>query len=190
MDRLWSPWRSDYVSAFDSDRRPSDDEASIFSQMIAEEADRENLILWRGESMFVVMNLHPYNNGHLLIVPYREVGGYAALSVDEQQEIASTIDRCLTWLREALNPDGFNVGMNLGRAAGASIEEHMHVHVVPRWDRDTNFMTTTTETRVLPEDLTTTYEKLRRVIASRTDSNDASPDLKTRSQPPASDESD
>jgi ATP adenylyltransferase len=164
MDRMWSPWRSDYVSKFDSGRRPSSDEASIFSRLASEDADEENLIVWRGEHVFVVMNLHPYNNGHLLVVPYREVGRYDRLTSEEQQAIASAIDRCIGWLREALAPDGFNVGMNLGRAAGASIEEHLHVHVVPRWDRDTNFMTSTTDTRVLPEDLATTYQKLRRAV--------------------------
>jgi len=166
MDRLWSPWRSDYVSKFDSGRRPSSEEASIFSQMAAEEADEENLILWRGEHVFVVMNLHPYNNGHLLIVPYREVGQFDALRPVEQQAMTAALDRCMGWLREALSPDGFNVGMNLGRAAGASIEEHLHMHVVPRWDRDTNFMTSTSDTRVLPEDLATTYRRLRQSIES------------------------
>ena len=166
MDRLWSPWRSDYVSKFDSGRRPSPKDASIFSQMAEEEADEDNLILWRGEHVFVVMNLHPYNNGHLLIVPYREVGQFDALRPDEQQAMTTALDRCMGWLREALSPDGFNVGMNLGRAAGASIEEHLHMHVVPRWDRDTNFMTSTSETRVLPEDLATTYQRLRQAIAS------------------------
>jgi len=184
MDRLWSPWRSDYVSSYDTDRRPSDEEASIFTQMVEEDEDEKNLILWRGDQVFVVMNLHPYNNGHLLIVPYREVGGYHALSTNEQQAVAAAIDRCLHWLDEALQPDGFNVGMNLGRAAGASIEEHMHVHVVPRWDRDTNYMTTTTETRVLPEDLSTTYRKLRQVIDPHATASNASPDAGSDPPPP------
>lgn len=164
MDRLWSPWRSDYVSTYDTDRRPSATDGSIFSRLIDEENDEENLILWRGHHVVVLMNLHPYNNGHLLIVPYREVGRYEALSREERHAVSDGIDRCLRWLRRALDPDGFNVGMNLGRSAGASIEEHVHVHVVPRWDRDTNYMTTTTETRVLPEDLTTTYRTIRRAI--------------------------
>ena len=164
MDRLWSPWRSDYVSTFDSDRRPSADEPSIFSQMAAEDNDEENLILWRGEHVFVIMNLHPYNNGHLLIVPFREVGRYDDLRVEEQHAMSDAISRCMGWLQTALDPDGFNVGLNQGRPAGASIEEHLHMHVVPRWNRDANFMTSTAETRVLPEDLSTTYHKLRRAM--------------------------
>lgn len=159
MDRMWSPWRSTYVSEA-NDREPVDD-ASVFTQLLNEEQDEETLILWRGEHVFVIMNRHPYNSGHLLIVPYREVVQYDALTTAEQQAIAATIDRCMGWIREALSPDGFNVGMNLGRTAGAGIPEHLHVHVVPRWESDTNFMPTTADTKVLPEDLDTTYDKLR-----------------------------
>lgn len=169
---MWSPWRSEYVSKA-TDRSPSDD-TSVFTELLHEENDKENLILWRGEHVFVIMNLYPYNNGHLLIVPYREVTEYHALSTTEQEAIAATIDRCLEWLRSALSPEGFNVGLNLGVAAGAGIPEHLHVHVVPRWDGDTNFMSTTAETRVLPEDLSTTYQKLRDTIersSSPVDSN-------------------
>ena len=159
MDRMWSPWRSEYVSEA-AHRSPSDG-TSIFTALLEEEKDAENLILWRGEHVFVIMNLYPYNNGHLLIVPYREVAEYTALSAEEQHAIAAAIDRCIEWLEAALEPQGVNVGMNLGSAAGAGIPEHLHVHVVPRWSGDTNFMSTTAETRVLPEDLSTTYERLR-----------------------------
>jgi len=164
MDRMWSPWRSAYVSDA-TDREPAEDE-SIFTALLHEEQDEENLILWRGELVFVIMNRHPYNNGHLLIVPYREVTQYVALRPDEQQAVAAALDRCMGWIREALSPDGFNVGMNLGRAAGAGIPEHLHAHVVPRWDGDTNFMPATAETKVLPEDLPTTYGKLRAVMSA------------------------
>ena len=163
MDRMWSPWRSEYVSDA-ADRVPTDEESSLFTELLNEDADTENLILWRGEDVFVIMNLYPYNNGHLLIVPYREVEDYTALNPSEQQAIAATIDRCMRWLNVALSPEGFNVGMNLGSAAGAGIPEHLHVHVVPRWGGDTNFMSTTGRTRVLPEDLSATYEKLRSAI--------------------------
>jgi ATP adenylyltransferase len=169
MDRMWSPWRSEYVSEA-AGRTPSDG-ASIFTTLLDENEDAENLILWRGEEVFVIMNLYPYNNGHLLIVPYREVEAYTALTGAEQAAIAATIDRCIKWLQTALDPEGVNVGMNLGRAAGAGIPEHLHVHVVPRWDGDTNFMSTTAETRVLPEDLSTTYERLRAAVE---DTDDAS----------------
>lgn len=162
MDRMWSPWRSEYVSGAAGHDPP--DGASLFTQLLNEDNDRENLILWRGEHVFVVMNRYPYNNGHLLILPNREVSQYAELTTEEQQALATTIDRCLRWLRETMSPEGFNVGMNLGAASGAGIPEHLHMHVVPRWEGDTNFMTTTTETRVLPEDLQTTYDKLRTAV--------------------------
>jgi len=171
---MWSPWRSEYVSEA-AQREPADG-ASLFTQLLNEENDADNLILWRGDHVFVIMNRYPYNNGHLLIVPYREVASYTALETAEQAAIATTIDRCIEWINAALSPEGVNVGMNLGAAAGAGIPEHLHVHVVPRWAGDTNFMTSTNETRVLPEDLPTTYETFRAVIenpASRPDNDDS-----------------
>jgi ATP adenylyltransferase len=113
MDRMWSPWRSEYVS--EAAGRPPSDGASIFTTLLNENEDAENLILWRGEEVFVIMNLYPYNNGHLLIVPYREVEAYTALTVAEQRAVAATIDRCIEWLHAALAPEGVNVGMNLAR---------------------------------------------------------------------------
>ena len=156
---MWSPWRSAYVSEANQ-REPTEDK-SVFTALLQEERDEETLILWRGEKVFVIMNRHPYNTGHLLIVPYREVMQYDDLTAPEQQALTAALDRCMGWIREALSPDGFNVGMNLGRAAGAGIPEHLHTHVVPRWEGDTNFMPTTADTKVLPEDLHTTYDKLQ-----------------------------
>ena len=173
MDRMWSPWRSEYVAEAANRTPAPSDESSIFTQLQKADNDAENLILWRGEEVFVIMNLYPYNNGHLLIVPYREVDTYRALTAAEQTAVAATIDRCIGWLDTALAPEGVNVGMNLGAAAGAGIPEHLHVHVVPRWDGDTNFMSTTAETRVLPEDLSTTYDKLRAVIDDEASSPDS-----------------
>lgn len=159
MDRMWSPWRSSYV-ADAAHREPSDGD-SLFLELLHEEQDEDTLILWRGDEVFVIMNRYPYNSGHLLIVPYREVTEYDALDSSEQAAIAAAIDRCMGWIREALSPNGFNVGMNVGQAGGAGIPEHLHLHIVPRWDADTNFMPTTAGTKVLSEDLQTTYRKLR-----------------------------
>lgn len=164
MERMWSPWRSKHVKRATAAHTRADDAPSIFSQMADDDADEENLILWRGEEVFVVMNRYPYNNGHLLIVPYREVARYEALTEAEQTALARTTERCVRWLREALAAEGFNVGMNLGKAAGAGIPEHLHMHVVPRWTGDTNFMPTTAETKVLPEGLPETYRKLRAAV--------------------------
>ncbi len=160
---MWSPWRSAYVS--DAKQREQTGEASLFTTLLNEERDEENLILWRGDEVFVIMNRHPYNSGHLLVVPYREVMQYDALTTEEQQAVAAALDHCMEWIRGALSPDGFNVGMNLGRTAGAGIPEHLHAHVLPRWEGDTNFMPTTAETKVLPEDLETTYGKLRQSMS-------------------------
>lgn len=163
MEHLWSPWRSHHIERFDTHNR-ADTGASVFTRIAGADCDEENLVVWRGEHVFVVMNLYPYNNGHLLIVPYREVADYEALHTDEQIDMARTIDRCIRWLKAALNPDGFNVGMNLGKAGGAGIPDHVHVHVVPRWHGDTNFMPTVGEVKVVPEALRETYRKLRAVI--------------------------
>lgn len=161
---MWSPWRSRHIerAAQDAHREEYD---TLFERLAAEpERDETNLVLWRGETVFVAMNLYPYNNGHLMIAPYRKVADYEMLTPEERTEMAHTVARCIGWLREALNPDGFNVGMNLGQAGGAGIPGHLHQHVVPRWNGDTNFMPTLAEVKVVPEALEETYRKLRGVI--------------------------
>lgn len=171
MDRLWSPWRSQHVDAFDPATADADGR-SLFARLAAEGRDADNLILWRGRHVFVLMNRYPYNNGHLMVVPYREVADYDALTPEEQVEMALTLHRCLGWLRQVLRPDGFNVGMNLGAAAGAGLPRHLHLHVVPRWQGDTNFMPVVGETKVIPEALHDTYARLRAVVE---EASDASP---------------
>ena len=164
MQRMWSPWRAQHIEkASDTYDRPVGG-PSLFARLAAEQEDEKNLILWRGEETFVIMNRYPYNNGHLMIVPYREVARYEDLTHSEQVEIATTIERCLQWLRHTLQPDGFNVGMNLGTAGGAGLPDHLHVHVVPRWSGDTNFMPAIGEVKVLPESLPSTYDRLRTTI--------------------------
>ena len=124
MQRMWSPWRAQHIeTAAETNRHTAG--TSLFARLAAEDNDEDNLILWRGQDVFVLMNLYPYNNGHLLIVPYREVAQYEDLTPAEQIAIAMTIERCIRWLRHALRPDGFNVGMNLGTAGGAgSVRNH------------------------------------------------------------------
>lgn len=165
MNHMWSPWRSQHIS----ERRPKKEggaDESVFSRLVREEQDEENLILWRGQWVFVIMNLYPYNNGHLMIVPYREIANYEDLTADEQVEVARTIESCIRWLKRALNPEGFNVGINLGKAGGAGIPRHLHVHVVPRWNGDTNFMSTVGDIKVIPEALKDTYMKIQSAIVS------------------------
>jgi ATP adenylyltransferase len=164
MDHLWSPWRLDYVAGNKPDtgcpfclptKAGSDEPASL---------ERESLVVWRGAHTFIILNLYPYNNGHLLITPYRHVATLAALSSDELQEMASLVQRAEIALTEAYRPQGINVGINLGKTAGAGILEHIHMHVVPRWHGDTNFMTVVGDMRVLPESLAATAERLRPIF--------------------------
>lgn len=164
MERMWSPWRSEHIEGMAEPQAQPAGGPSIFSRLAGAGQDEPNLILWRGRHVFVIMNRYPYNNGHLLIVPFREVETYEALTPDEQTEVAHVIGRCLGWLRRALHPEGFNVGMNIGQAGGAGIPGHLHVHVVPRWQADTNFMPVVGAVKVLPEALETTYARLRRII--------------------------
>ncbi|GIV60422.1 MAG: hydrolase [Rhodothermaceae bacterium] len=164
MKRLWSPWRSQHLETWEQRKPGAAAAPSLFTRLLAENEDEKNLILWRGELVFVIMNLYPYNNGHLMIVPYREVAAYEDLTPAEQAALAETLGRCIRWLNHALRPDGYNVGMNLGEAAGAGLPQHLHLHVVPRWRADTNFMPTIADVKVIPEALHDTYRKLRQAI--------------------------
>jgi len=125
------------------------------------EHDETNFVLHRGERAFVVLNLYPYISGHLMIVPYLHTSEFDSVPKEITDELMDLAKRAQTALREVYSPRGFNLGMNLGAAAGAGIVDHMHIHLLPRWGGDTNFMTTVAETRVLPESLETTYSKLR-----------------------------
>ena len=159
MDRLWSPWRSEYITSNSgTDSKP---ESCIFCEIKeASGKDESNYVLHRALHNLVVLNIYPYISGHLLIVPYAHVGTLDVASKETTDELMDLTKRSQTALREAYDPAGFNIGMNLGHAAGAGIADHIHVHILPRWKGDTNFMSTIGETRVIPEDLATTYHKL------------------------------
>lgn len=160
MDRLWSPWRYEYIAAGAS----ADDEgrSCVFCGIRSDPGkDEANFVLHRAQLNFIVLNIHPYITGHLLIVPYEHVGDLDVASKAITDELMDLTKRCQTALRDAYLPAGFNIGMNLGSAAGAGIVDHIHIHIMPRWIGDTNFMSTVGQTRVLPEDLATTYNKLR-----------------------------
>ncbi|MGI6374427.1 MAG: HIT family protein [Anaerolineae bacterium] len=154
MERVWSPWRMEYILG----DKPGE---CIFCAKPQEGNDPENLILLRGQHCFVMMNRYPYNNGHLMVVPYAHVDTPTALTGDAMTEMMLEINVCIEALNEAMRPNGFNVGMNLGSVAGAGIKDHMHVHVVPRWQGDTSFMPVISETHVIVESLHSTYEKLK-----------------------------
>ena len=157
MDRLWSPWRMQYVSTTGGD----DGDGCVFCAHLAEDDDDAAHILWRGDATYVILNAFPYNTGHLLIAPHRHVGDLGELRPAERSEVMEVAFHSTQIIRDAMGAHGFNVGMNLGAAAGAGIPGHLHVHVVPRWDGDTNFMPVVSDTKVLPEMLADTDAKLR-----------------------------
>jgi ATP adenylyltransferase len=158
MDRLWAPWRLAYVTA--AQVPPTD---CIFCDP---SAGRDvDLVVLRGRHAYVILNLYPYNNGHLMVVPTRHLAALEALTPDEQVELMHLARLSEMALNEAYRPQGINVGINLGKAAGAGIENHLHVHLVPRWSGDTNFMTAVGQTRVLPEELGATAARLRPIFA-------------------------
>ena len=155
MDYLWSPWRYAYVSA------PAASERCVFCIGESPDNDTELLVLHRARFNFVVMNRYPYTSGHLMVVPYAHLGKISETASDQMNEMMALSGHTVGILEEVYSPDGFNIGMNIGECAGAGVRDHLHLHVVPRWCGDVNFMTVTGETRVLPEDLAVSYQKLR-----------------------------
>ena len=162
MDRIWSPWRMEYI---ESHRDDEDAGACVFCSLLSE-AGAEDRVLERRDLAFVTLAKYPYNPGHLLVLPTRHVGELDDVKPDEAAEVFELLRRSVEILREASEPHGFNIGLNLGRAAGAGIPQHLHWHVVPRWGGDTNFMPVVGETRVLPELLEQTFRKLAPRFAS------------------------
>ena len=154
MDYLWSPWRYQYVQEA---RRET---GCIFCRQAAEQNDEENLVVNRGNRNFIVLNRYPYTTGHIMIVPYEHVDTLAAASEEALQEMMLLAQQAQGHLAAIYKPTGFNLGMNLGESAGAGIAGHIHMHVLPRWSGDTSFITTVAETRILPEDLAVTWQKL------------------------------
>ena len=157
MERLWAPWRHAYVTSA-SGGTPG----CIFCN--TSEPGRDELMLVRGRVSFVILNLYPYNNGHLMVVPNRHVATLASTTPEEQAEVMRFTRHAEIALTEAYAPQGINIGINLGRPAGAGVLDHLHVHLVPRWNGDTNFMTVVGNVRVLPEDLSATAKKLRPIF--------------------------
>ena len=160
LDRIWNGWRSQYVN--ESGAREPHDEGSVFTRILAAGlSDEEANIIHRGTLVFAILNAFPYTSGHLMVLPYREVSSLEDLTTDEATELWATVTEAVKAVKAAYTPGGVNVGINLGRAAGGSISEHLHVHVVPRWSGDGNFMTAIAEARTLPEPLSQSAAKLR-----------------------------
>ncbi len=186
MDRLWTPWRYNYVAHADPQActgvpealnawppSEAEDKHCVFCNMIdavdyaiahgmsRENAERAAYIVHRGLHCFVCLNVYPYSTGHVMIVPYQHLASLAAVPTEAANELVALAQRAEAALREVYHPDGLNLGLNLGEAAGAGVADHVHLHTLPRWVGDTNFMTVTAETRVLPETLDVTWKKLR-----------------------------
>jgi len=160
MEHLWAPWRNLYV------KDGTKHEGNIFARIAQDTDDEANFVLARGKACFAILNLYPYNTGHLMILPYRQTGALEDLSDDETLEMMTMLKRMKAAITAAFRPDGFNIGINLGAAAGAGIEQHLHIHLVPRWRNDANFLTTVAETRIHPTDLPTIYAAIKKQLNS------------------------
>jgi len=158
LKHIWAPWRIEYVT------RPQVEGCVLCAKATAEDDDAEQ-VLYRGEHNFVVINAFPYNSGHLMVVPYEHTCDFVGLNPDAVAEMMHIAQGCVRALGRCMHPHGVNIGMNIGKAAGAGIDEHIHLHIVPRWDGDTNFMTTCADTRVVPQALEQSACGLRPIIA-------------------------
>ncbi len=162
MKQLWAPWRIDYILS-------KKESKCIFCDMLQEDKDRDNLIIHRADKNFIIMNRYPYNSGHLMVVPYFHTSSFDGLDAETLNEMTALTRTCTDTLTAEMNPEGFNIGLNMGAAAGAGIREHLHYHIVPRWVGDSNFMAVLDEVRVVPEHLMATYDKLKNAFRNITD---------------------
>ncbi len=153
MDNLWAPWRLDYIKS-------EKDDGCFLCRALASDADRDSLLLKRGQHCGVMINRYPYNNGHLMVFPFRHTHDLVDLTPEEEQESAQYVRLGVKILRKHLNPEGFNIGINLGKVAGAGLEEHLHTHIVPRWTGDTNFMPALAGIKVVPQSLLALYDQV------------------------------
>jgi len=154
MEHIWAPWRIKYILSEKPD-------GCILCDKPQEDKDDDNYILYRGKNNYVIMNCYPYNPGHLMVVPYRHIATPDAMTDEERNEHFEMVTRCITVLREVFKPNGFNVGINVGKVAGAGIDDHSHTHIVPRWQGDTNFMPVMSDVRVIPQAMNDTFKQLK-----------------------------
>ncbi len=154
MKRIWAPWRVEYIRMKKAD-------GCILCQKPGQDSDAANYILYRGEKNFIILNRYPYNPGHLMVVPYRHLASLEELTAEELHEHFDIVNRSTKVLMQVLHPDGFNLGINIGKVAGAGIADHVHTHIVPRWQGDSNYMSVIADVRVIPEALAETYRELK-----------------------------
>jgi len=164
MKHMWSPWRSRYIESFSRPSRRRRKGESLFTAALKAKNDNKHFIVWRGKVCFVIMNLYPYNNGHLMVVPNRKVTHFSDLTPAETDEIMDATRRSMKALDNVMHPQGYNFGANFGRVSGAGIDDHIHFHIVPRWNGDTNFMPVLSGTKVISQDMKTTLKKLRKAF--------------------------
>ncbi len=169
LERFSAAWREQYVTSDDvlANAQGRGGSACVFCALAQESVSSDSGVLWRGDHTYVALNAFPYGSGHLLILPYRHVGGLTDLGDDEYMDFSLTVRRAARALEAAYGADGMNIGMNLGSAAGAGIPRHLHAHALPRWGGDTNFMTTIGEVRVLPESLASTWKKVHAQLGTQ-----------------------
>lgn len=154
MKYLWAPWRMEYILK-------EKNEGCIFCEIPKENQDKENYVLYRGKFCFVILNTYPYNNGHIMIAPYAHIKNLEELNRDTINELMSLCQKSISVLKKKINPQGFNIGANIGKVGGAGILEHVHLHIVPRWQGDTNFMPVISDTKIMPQYLSETYDLLK-----------------------------
>ena len=164
MDVLWSPWRYDYIKSGEAQPRTAQDSCVFCTILNNPDSDEAKFIVHRAGFNFVILNIYPYTSGHLMIVPYAHLAELDQADKQTTDEMMDLTKKCQTALREVYQPNGFNLGMNLGKAAGAGVAEHYHLHILPRWIGDVNFMTAIGQTRTLPEDLPTTYQRVKTAL--------------------------
>jgi ATP adenylyltransferase len=154
MEQIWAPWRIEYIQMEKT-------AGCVLCDKPGQNSDDQNYILYRGNKNFIIMNSYPYNPGHLMVAPYRHIASLEQLTDEELHEHFEIVSRSIKILRQVFNPGGFNIGINMGKVAGAGIDDHFHTHIVPRWQGDNNFMTVVADIRVVPEALAETYQKLK-----------------------------
>jgi len=160
MDRLYSPWRSKYIESFKIHSSEKEEAKCIFCSALENHNDKERLVVYRGTLAFVIMNLYPYNSGHMMVVPKRHTADFGSLTAEETAECSKLLQTAQQALLDMSRPHGYNIGMNLGKAGGAGIEDHLHWHIVPRWNGDTNFMPTLADIKMVSEDMERQWEAL------------------------------
>ncbi len=159
MEKLWSPWRSKYIESFKTSSEKTED--SLFTHILNENDDDKHFLLHRGKKVFVIMNLYPYNSGHLLIVPYVQSTSLSDLDEETKLESMNLLDLSCKALDDVMKPQGFNIGVNIGKCSGAGVDDHLHFHIVPRWNGDTNFMPVLNDVKIVSEAMEDTYKKLK-----------------------------